>query len=149
MLLWIFILSLSNSLFQNLFQPSHKTHIQAPLLLFSFLYLLSSSSVHREQSRASALSISAEVKKTSLLSHERDLVTSKPPLITQKHIFSPFSLAAIFSSKYSLTAFFIISLYIKMPFPALITGQGIWQAHLGFQSQRVIFLCFISFIQDL
>lgn len=83
-----------------------KTHIQAPLLLFSFLYLLSSSSVHREQSRASALSISAEVKKTSLLPHERDLVTSKPPLITQKHIFFPFSLAAIFSHNYSLTAFF-------------------------------------------
>lgn len=73
--------------------------------LFSFLYLLSSSCVHREQSRASALSISAEVKKTSLLPHERDLVTSEPPPLTQKHISFPVSLAAIFSHNYSLTAF--------------------------------------------
>lgn len=112
---------------------TYKHH--CPYSPFLFL-LLSSSSFHWEQSRASALSISAEVKKTSLLLHKRDLVTSEPPL---KNFFV-LNLAAIFSNNYNLTVFFSISLYIKMPFPALITGRGTWQAHPRFQSQQGWFL---------
>ncbi len=81
---------------------TYKHH--CPYSPFLFL-LLSSSSVHWEQSRASALSVSAEVKKTSLLPHERDLVTSESTLITQKQIFF-LNLAAIFSHNYTLTVFF-------------------------------------------
>lgn len=111
---------------------TYKHH--CPYSPFLFL-LLSSSSFHWEQSRASALSFSAEVKKTSLLPHERDLVTSEPTLITQKQIFFLLFSCHPFTQLYP-DCLFSISLYIKMSFPALIAGRGTWQAHLSFQSQQ-------------
>lgn len=84
----------------------------------SSVLLLSSSSVQREQSRASALSISAEAKKTSLLSHERDLVTSEPPLITQKQIFFPTQISChLFTQLYPDCLFFPFHCTSKCHFP--------------------------------